>query len=71
MIKLCFDVSDVMHTSEHTKYASCDLPVNFWIFLWMPFRFMMKKDCFKQKLLHWPQIPFKISKSLVMMVAPW
>ena len=34
------------HTGEkHTKYANCDLPVNFSIF----FFFMMKKDYFKQK----------------------
>ena len=51
MTKLYLGVSDIIHTKEHTKYANCGLAINFWIFLLMPFCFIMKKDYFKQKLL--------------------
>ena len=37
------------------------LHVNFWIFWWMLFCFMMKKDHFKQKLLLWPKVHFKLN----------
>ena len=30
MIKLHFDVSDVMHTNEHTKYANCGFAILFY-----------------------------------------
>ena len=53
------------YTKEQTKYVNCGLHVNFWSFLYMSFCFMMKKDHFKQKLLLWPQVPFK--KSFPMM----
>ena len=29
----------------------------------MPLRFMMKKDHFKQTLLLWPQVPFKVNET--------
>ena len=59
IIKLYLDVSDVTHANEHTKHANCSLYVNLWNFWLMPSCFMMKKDHFKQKLLLWPQVPFK------------
>ena len=61
MIKLYIEVSDVIHANGHTKYANCTLHVNCWNFLLMSFCFMMKKDHFKQKLLLWPQVYFKIN----------
>ena len=36
MVKLCLDVSDVMHANEHKYYANCRLHLNFWL---MPFCF--------------------------------
>ena len=45
------NVSSVIHTNEHTKYANCGLDVNFWNF----------KDHFNQNLLHWPLVLFEIS----------
>ena len=45
--KLYLDITNVIHANECTKYANCDLHVNFWIFLLMPISFMMKKDHFK------------------------
>ena len=36
IIKLYFDVSDVMQGNEHTKHANCGLHVNFWNFLLIP-----------------------------------
>ena len=60
MIELYLDVIDAIHTNEHTKHAKCGLHVNFWVFLLMSSSFMMKKDYFKQKLLLWSQVPFKI-----------
>ena len=60
MIKLLYlDVSDVIPTNKHTKYANCGLDVNFRNFLLMPFCFMIKKDHFQQRLLLWHQVPFK------------
>ena len=58
MIKRYLDVSDVIHAKEYTKDANCGLHLNCWIFLFMAFCFIMKKDHFKQKLLIWPQVPF-------------
>ena len=58
MIKLYLEVSYVIHANEHTKYADCGLPVNFWIFLLMSFWFTLKNDRCKQKLLLWPMFPF-------------
>ena len=60
MIELYLDVIDAIHTNEHTKHAKCGLHVNFWVFLLMSSSFTMKKDYFKQKLLLWSQVPFKI-----------
>ena len=51
MIKLYVNVSDVIHANDHTKYANCGLPVNFWTFLSTSFCFIIKKDNFKQNLL--------------------
>ena len=50
----------LIHANEHTKYANCDLHINFWNFLLIPFCLMAKKDHFKQKLIHWPQILFNL-----------
>ena len=50
---------NAIHDKEQTKHANCGLHGNFWSFLLMSFCFMMKKDHFKQKLLLWPQVPFK------------
>ena len=41
------------------KYVNYALHVSFWNCLYMSFCFMMKKDHSKQKLLLWPQVPFK------------
>ena len=60
VVKLYLDVSDAIHENDHTKNANCGLPVNVWIFLLKSFCFMMKKDHFKQKLLFWSQVPFKM-----------
>ena len=59
MIKLHLEVSDVTHANEYAKHANCGLHVNFWSFLIISFCFLMKKDHFKEKLLLWPQVPFK------------
>ena len=65
IIKLFLDVSDVIHAKEHKKHANRGLYVKFflleffWNFLLMQFSFMMKKDNFKQKLLLYPQVPYK------------
>ena len=61
-IKLYHWVSDVIRTNEQTKYVTCDLNVNFWNFLQMPFCFMTKKDHFKQKFLLWPQVPLNLDQ---------
>ena len=53
-------VSDVIHAKKHTKSANSGLPVNFWIFLLKSFCFMMKKYHFKQKLLLWSYVSFKM-----------
>ena len=55
MIKLYLDVSDVIHTNEHTKYANCDFYKNFWIFLLMPFCFMMSKNGLRRPLSKTPR----------------
>ena len=66
LIKLYFDLNDIIHANKHTEYANCGLAVNFWIFSLMSSCFMMKKDHFKQKLFIWRQVPFKhISVSFV------
>ena len=49
---------DVTHTNELKQYGKCGLHINFWNFWLMTFCFMVKKDCFKQKLFLWPQVPF-------------
>ena len=46
MIKLYLGVSDVIHANEQTKYANCDLHVNFWNFLLMSFCLVTKKNHF-------------------------
>ena len=33
MIKLCLDVSNVIHANEHTKNANCGLRVSLWTYL--------------------------------------
>ena len=69
MIKLYLNEIDVIHANEHTKHANCGLHVNFWIFLLMSFCFMMKKkNHFKQKLLLWPQVSFKIIRILPILI---
>lgn len=50
----------LIHVNERTKYANCDWHKNFWNFLLIPFCLMAKKDHFKQKLIHWPQIHFNL-----------
>ena len=67
IIKLYLDVHDIIHMNKHTKYASCDVPVRFWIFLLMSFCFMMKKDHFKQKLFLWLQVNFFSSLSSIVL----
>ena len=64
IIKLYFDVSGVTDASEHAKHANCSLHVNFLNFLLMLLYFMVKKYHFKQKLLLWPQVLFKVSLKL-------
>ena len=59
--KLYFDLSDVIHANEHAIYANCGLHVGLWNFSLMLFCFMMQMDHVKQKLLLWPQIPFKLN----------
>lgn len=54
VIKLYLNVSDVIHTSKHKKYANCGLSVNFWGFLLMSFCFVIKNHHLKQNLLLWP-----------------
>ena len=58
MIKLCIGVSDVIHANERTLTLNYSLHVNFQNFWLIPFSFMIKKICFKKKLLLWPHIPF-------------
>ena len=58
-IKLWINVSDVITTKEQTKYASWGLHVILWNFVLMSYCFKMKKDFFMQKMLLWPQVPFK------------
>ena len=58
-IKLWINVSDVITTKEQTKYANWGLHVILWNFLLMSYCFKMKKDFFMQKMLLWPQVPFK------------
>ena len=65
LTKLYLDVSDIIHKNEHTKYAKCGLPVNFWIFLLMSFSFMTKKDHFKQNLLLWLRVLFNKVHSII------
>ena len=45
--------------SMFSKLFAISLYMNFYDFWFMPFCFMMKKNHFKQKLLLWPQFPFK------------
>ena len=59
MVKLYLNVSEIRHANEHKSYANCGLHVNFLNVLLISFCFMMKKDHFKQKLLLFPQVPFK------------
>ena len=57
MIKFCLDVSDVIHANEHTEFANSGLHTNFWKLGLTPFCFVIRKDCFKQKLLLWLHVP--------------
>ena len=59
MIKLCFNVSYVIHANSHIKNANCGLQVNFANFLLISFCFMMKMDHFRQKFVLCPQVHFK------------
>ena len=58
-IKLWINASDVITTKEQTKYANWGLHVILWNFWLMSYCFKMKKDFFMQKMLLWPQVPFK------------
>ena len=58
-IKLWINASDVITTKEQTKYANWGLHVILWNFWLMSYCFKMKKDLFMQKMLLWPQVPFK------------
>ena len=55
-VKPYLNVRDTIHTNEQTKHANCGLH-GLRGFMW--FCFKTKKDHFKQKLLLWPQVPFK------------
>ena len=59
MIKLVFDISDVVHANGHTQNANCGLYVKFRKFWLIPFCFIMRKDHLKKKLLLWPEVAFK------------
>ena len=51
IIKLCIQVSDIIHVNKHTRYANCGLQMNFWDFLLMWFclwwkRIIQRKSCY-------------------------
>ena len=55
-VKPYLNVRETIHTNEQTKHANCGLHG---LRGFMSFCFKTKKDHFKQKLLLWPQVPFK------------
>ena len=59
MIKLCLDVSDVIHKNKHTLYVCLTYKLSeVWL---MQYCFMMRKNHFKNKLFLWSQVPRSIS----------
>ena len=66
MVKLCFDVSDIIHVNEHAKYANSGVQVNFRNFLLVPFCFLMKKEKNKLKERKPTICPCRLSKASVL-----
>ena len=60
MIKLYHDIGDVYTQMNIQNMLIMAYMKTSEIFLLMPFCFMMKRDCFKQKLLLWPQVSFNV-----------
>ena len=48
VIKLCHDISDVIHTNKLIQYADCGLHVNFWKFCLIQFCFTTRKSYFER-----------------------